>query len=838
MGSLVTRKIGGRDVLVDSDTGKAQLRDGNSGDIVEIAPEHLADVLGGGGYDLAEKGDVKQYEQAGKPLQAAAEGLGRGVFQGALAIPKVASKLGSAVVGAEDPMRDITGASTMSDAVGIFNELSGRGTAEQGARVYGEEAQGRSEANPIAAGAGNLAGQLLGGGGVMGAGKAAGGLVAGRVLSAGVGAATEGAIWGGSQATEDAYIQDAPLTAGKMLASMGLGAFIGGGIGLSAGAIGQRLAGSGSVADDVAGKLAGKADDVAETAVEGGQGKVSKYLTEVRDESIFKAVTDARPSDVVKLQKKYGLTQNAVKEVADVLRTYEDDAGNKLFQTLGTAEDYAPKLRQAVEETGAKIGAIREKVDKLTKPEISSVLDRVDSDIVAPLEASNDITANAMAERIGKEMANFREGGKAANASYAQLEEFRQGLGPRAYEAKAGGEFRFSTQLKKLERTLDSELDKTAKSVLSGEELTQYMDLQKTNRGLRNARDISELRGKPGVGLRTFGMSDNQAGQAGAVMGAVMGGGVGGIAAGVAGMVGNKLLRTYGRGVVASVADRLAKRLDGKVAAKVDGFFQNAIPSQAIERIGSAVSGVPKAASGVTRRAAVAAGLHAFMNGEKSLPAAYEKRVAEVRQANDNFGQGVREAVATKLGDMPSTAPKLTMAITNGATRALNYLATQIPAAAEKPSPLQPGKKLPVSEYEMAKFARIYAAVDNPLTVLDDLERGKVTFEQVDAIKAAWPEVYDDIRKHVMERIITQDVKGKPLPYSAKAQLDIFLSLSGAGEPTLSTEFGAKVDGLRTQQAQQQQQQQKPPQAGQAAKAEAPDRFKSADQSLARNWSN
>jgi len=223
------------------------------------------------------------------------------------------------------------------------------------------------------------------------------------------------------------------------------------------------------------------------------------------------------------------------------------------------------------------------------------------------------------------------------------------------------------------------------------------------------------------------------------------------------------------------------------------------------------------------------------MGRETTVAAAYEKRVAEVRQANNNFGQGVREAVATKLGDMPTVAPKLTMAITNGATRALNYLASQIPAAAEKPSPLQPGKKIPVSEYEMAKFARVYAAVDNPLTVLDDLERGKVTFEQVDALKAAWPEVYEDIRKHVLERIIMQDVKGKPLSYNAKAQLDIFLSLNGAGEPTLSTEFGAKVDGLRTQQAQQQQQ---TPPAKPAQAQQSPERFKSADASLTRNWSN
>jgi len=901
MGALVTRQIGGRDVLVDSDTGKVQLRDGNSGNIVEISTADLADVLGGGGYDIAERGDVKQYEQAGKPLQAAAEGVGRGVFQGALAIPKIATKLGSAAIGAEDPLQGITGASTVSDAVGIFDELSGRGTAEQGARVYGEDAEARAEANPFASGVGTLGGQLIGGGGVMGAGKLAGGLVAGRVASAGVAAATEGAIWGGSQATEDAAIADVPLTAGKMLASMGLGAFLGGGIGLTAGAIGRRLAGSSGIADDVAGRLGGKADDVAEAAAGGpaaagrvaddaaqaaprptagrvaddvaGQPSVSAaaddvvngdrvidWLTDFRDESVFKAVTNTRPADVVKLRKQYGLTRNAVKEVSDTLRTYEDDAGNKLFQTLGKTEDYAPKLRQAVDETGAKIGALRKRVDDLASPDIKSILAKIDDEVIAPLQLSDDMTERAMAERLKGEMDAFRPTGDAANdnaslpAGYLRLDRFRQKIGGRAgygSALKTESEAAYSKQLQKLERAIDSELDETAKGVLTGEELTEYLGLQKTNRALRSARDISELRTGHNVGMRTFGMSDNQAGQAGAVIGTLMTGGVGGLAIGAASMVGNKLLRTYGRGVAATVADRLSTSLDRKIAARIDGFFRTSINSQAfdlaidkgIARINSegvraaaaeGVAAATGAAKSGTRRAARAVS-SAFMGKETTVAAAYEKRVAEVRQANNNFGQGVREAVATKLGDMPSTAPKLTMAITNGATRALNYLATQIPGAAEKPSPLQPGKKIPISEYEMAKFARVYAAVDNPLTVLDDLERGKVTFEQVDAIKAAWPEVYEDIRKHVLERIIMQDVKGKPLSYNAKAQLDIFLSLNGAGEPTLSTEFGAKVDGLRSQQAQQQQQ---TPPAKPAQAQQSPERFKSADASLTRNWSN
>jgi len=904
MGALVTRQIGGRDVLVDSDSGKAQLRDGNSGNIVEIATADLADVLGGGGYDLAERGDVKQYEQAGKPLQAAAEGVGRGVFQGALAIPKIATKLGSAAIGAEDPLQNITGASTVADAVGIYNELSGQGTAEQGSRVYGEDAAARAEANPFASGVGTLGGQLIGGGGVMGAGRMAGGLVAGRVASAGVAAATEGAIWGGSQATEDAAIADVPLTAGKMLSSIGLGAFLGGGIGLTAGAIGRRLAGSSGIADDVAGRLGGKADDVAEVAAgrpaaagraaddaaqaaprptagrvaddvagqpsvsaaaddvaNGANGdRVINWLTDVRDESIFKAVTDARPSDVVKLQKKYGLTRDAVKEVSDTLRTYEDDAGNKLFETLGKAEDYAPKLRQAVDETGAKIGALRQRVDDLASPDIKSVLTRVDDDVIAPLLRSDDMTERAMAERLKGEMDAFRPVGDAVNdnaslpAGYLRLDRFRQKIAGRAgygSALKTESEAAYSKLLRKLERTIDSELDETAKGVLTGEELTDYLALQKTNRALRSARDISELRSGHNVGMRTFGMSDNQAGQAGAVIGTLMTGGVGGLAIGAASMVGNKLLRTYGRGVAATVADRLSTSLDRKIAARIDGFFRTSINSQAfdlaidkgIARVNSegvraaaaeGVAAATGAAKSGTRRAARAVS-SAFMGRETTVAAAYEKRVAEVRQANNNFGQGVREAVATKLGDMPTVAPKLTMAITNGATRALNYLASQIPGAAEKPSPLQPGKKIPISEYEMAKFARIYAAVDNPLTVLDDLERGKVTFEQVDALKAAWPEVYEDIRKHVLERIIMQDVKGKPLSYNAKAQLDIFLSLNGAGEPTLSTEFGAKVDGLRTQQAQQQQQ---TPQAKPAQASQSPERFKSADDSLARKWSN
>jgi hypothetical protein len=141
------------------------------------------------------------------------------------------------------------------------------------------------------------------------------------------------------------------------------------------------------------------------------------------------------------------------------------------------------------------------------------------------------------------------------------------------------------------------------------------------------------------------------------------------------------------------------------------------------------------------------------------------------------------------MGPGYEATPKLTQAATITATRGAQYLQSQLPGGTKAPTIFEPSRTLPPSDLEMAVFAQKWAAVANPLSVVDDLRRGTVTHAQIDAIKAVYPALYSQVQQKTMQQINALDAKGKRIPFDDRLQLDLFLDLNGAGEPTLAAGF-------------------------------------------------
>jgi hypothetical protein len=244
---------------------------------------------------------------------------------------------------------------------------------------------------------------------------------------------------------------------------------------------------------------------------------------------------------------------------------------------------------------------------------------------------------------------------------------------------------------------------------------------------------------------------------------------------------------TAGKG--AATLNRTASTVDEKVSGALDGYFQR------IERAaGQAERGVRKAIP-LGRAAAAPVALKVFA-GDETPERAYPRRVEQLLAVNRNLGEGVRNNTVAALGGLAETAPRTAQHVAVTASRGVNYLLQHTPVPTRAPTALNPGYRPKPSSVEIAQFARRWQTVADPMSVLDDFQKGMVTYEQVDALKNVYPLIYQSIRVEALERFAKLDAAGIPVPYADRLQADLMLDLNGAGEPTLDPGFALKVSGM------------------------------------------
>lgn len=105
--------------------------------------------------------------------------------------------------------------------------------------------------------------------------------------------------------------------------------------------------------------------------------------------------------------------------------------------------------------------------------------------------------------------------------------------------------------------------------------------------------------------------------------------------------------------------------------------------------------------------------------------------------------------------------------------RAVAFLAQKLPKDNSPPSlfqrPYQP------AEFELAKFERYLQAVEQPLSVLEDLERGALTREHVEALQAVYPELYLELKTQALQMI----ANSPDMAYNKKLQISTLLDIPG-----------------------------------------------------------
>jgi hypothetical protein len=85
-----------------------------------------------------------------------------------------------------------------------------------------------------------------------------------------------------------------------------------------------------------------------------------------------------------------------------------------------------------------------------------------------------------------------------------------------------------------------------------------------------------------------------------------------------------------------------------------------------------------------------------------------------------------------------------------------------------------------VSPVEQARFLRYAKAVDDPLSVLGDLEKGRLSREGVEALKSVYPGLYGELQGHVIAGLAERK---QPLTYQQETALSVLLGVPSARSP-------------------------------------------------------
>jgi len=85
-------------------------------------------------------------------------------------------------------------------------------------------------------------------------------------------------------------------------------------------------------------------------------------------------------------------------------------------------------------------------------------------------------------------------------------------------------------------------------------------------------------------------------------------------------------------------------------------------------------------------------------------------------------------------------------------------------------------KHYDLSEQETYKFKKYLRAIENPMSILDDLKRGTLSRESIEAVKFVYPNLYEKIHSTVYDELAQKGREGKP-EYKQRLQLSILMDI-------------------------------------------------------------
>ena len=698
---------------------------------------------------------------AATPELAAAEGA-------ATAAPTVAGQLGRTALKA---------AALPSTAVGAVGDLA------EHAISRGVSALAGDEASSVAA---NLVRQGLIKGGRFGA---------------------EGGVIGAAQAAGDEALNEHPdLTAEKIWTGFGSGALLGG-------VTGGLLSGAGELGSRALGSVARRLDNSAEAQATRslmissdarGMRNIAKFASEeagvpgsgieaIGRHGLEEGIVQAGSNVDDMLPRAQASVQKRGQEVGDITRYADEnlphiEAKNMVRKILDLKNSLDPHLDQAeiskldqtlrslahrnglpeeafleTAEKGPKFGSFQDFSQWLAGDEGQKEWAKF-RDGVRDGEVSTKQMATAM-EDMGKgEIPTYfrkmesSEGLPAAitdaKISYSDARAFRQKLESKVNYEKAinGAPTPAGDILKKARAIIEDEVEKTIEGH-DPELAKRYLAAKENYAKSITIQNVLEEASMRRARNAFFSPTDKFLGGITGGAGAIMAGHFSPLAAaaGFASATAAKLLRERGNATAAVALDRLStmhalQRMSEQTDRAIRTLVRTAVAGESYEH---------------THR--------------MPMPAGYEaKRSAIIEAAKDPAS--FVDRVDTHIAPLALNHPTVAQSYKSIAANAANYLHSQVPQnETEDPNSLTPKlDKKEIQPEQKDHFDRVVDAVTNPLGTIAKIHSGTLLPDEVTAIKATSPRMYEQIAESLRTELRTAT---KPIPYKVESSIRMFLGL-------------------------------------------------------------
>ena len=156
---------------------------------------------------------------------------------------------------------------------------------------------------------------------------------------------------------------------------------------------------------------------------------------------------------------------------------------------------------------------------------------------------------------------------------------------------------------------------------------------------------------------------------------------------------------------------------------------------------------------------------------DKTRHDAFRRRSRELTEFLSN-PQKTMDRIKKNTGDVAEVAPNVATAMMVKSVQSARYLYDRMPKSLSRDT-LLTGKFKP-SDLDLAKFERIAAVIHNPDNALKSLRAGMLTVEEVDALRANYPKMYERIVVTLAEQI--PELR-ESLPYKEQVQLSILFDV-------------------------------------------------------------
>jgi hypothetical protein len=194
------------------------------------------------------------------------------------------------------------------------------------------------------------------------------------------------------------------------------------------------------------------------------------------------------------------------------------------------------------------------------------------------------------------------------------------------------------------------------------------------------------------------------------------------------------------------------------------------------------------------RGLAANAALRVFYSGGDDHRSAWAASRDVVLQSDDEL----LKSLGDQFSDIADEYPDLFEQIVQQAMTTRDFLQSKLPAASA--SSLMNPDGIPPDRHTVRRWALYYTTALAPTTALEDLRNGRGRLEQVETLRALYPQLYTELRNDVVMEI----AKGARPTVAQRARLNLLFELGPELDPLFSPSLAMMVERAAAARAQQQ----------------------------------